>query len=154
MWAELGLIDPGAVRHPPPMVHERVAQAIDPPPPDTSPIRGLLRTTISAILYATSASVETERRPPPAPSIARGRGAPPAVSSEEVYFLPGTIDISRVRNLQEIERAPDGRELVRRHMVRGHWRRAQKTWADQHLRWIEPYWKARTWPPSSSMRTG
>jgi hypothetical protein len=28
MWAELGLIDPDAVRHPPPLVHERVAQAI------------------------------------------------------------------------------------------------------------------------------
>ena len=74
--------------------------------------------------------------------VERGRGAPPPVcSSDEVYFLPGTIDISRVRKLQEIERVPEGRELVRRHMVRGHWRRAQKAWADQRLRWIEPYWK-------------
>jgi len=115
--------------------------AIDPPPPDTSPIRGLLRTTINAILYATSASVEPERRTPPEPSSVRGRGAPPVCSSDDVYFLPGTIDISRVRKLQEIERVPEGRELVRRHMVRGHWRRAQKAWADQRLRWIEPYWK-------------
>jgi len=115
--------------------------AIDPPPPDTSPIRGLLRTTINAIVYATSASVEPERRTPPAPSSVRGRGAPPVYSSDDVYFLPGTIDISRVRKLQEIERVPEGRELVRRHMVRGHWRRAQKAWADQRLRWIEPYWK-------------
>jgi SEC-C motif len=115
--------------------------AIDPPPPDTSPIRGLLRTTINAILYATSSSVEPERRTPPAPSSVRGRGAPPVCSSDEVYFLPGTIDISRVRKLQEIERVPEGCELVRRHMVRGHWRRAQKMWADQRLRWIEPYWK-------------
>src|SRR5512143_2053239 len=53
--------------------------AIDPPPPDTSPIRGLLRTTINAILYATSASVEPERRTPPASSSVRGRGAPPGV---------------------------------------------------------------------------
>jgi hypothetical protein len=34
---------------------------IYPPPPDTSPVRGLLRTTINAILYATSASVTPER---------------------------------------------------------------------------------------------
>jgi hypothetical protein len=26
-------------------------------------------------------------------------------------------------------------------MVRGHWRRAVKTWTDQRLRWIEPHWK-------------
>jgi hypothetical protein len=26
-------------------------------------------------------------------------------------------------------------------MVRGHWRRAAKSWTDQRLRWIEPYWK-------------
>jgi hypothetical protein len=115
--------------------------AIDPPPPDTSPIRGLLRTTINAILYATSASVEPEHRRPPVSSIPRGHGARPIFSSDDVYFLPGTIDISRVRKLQEIERAPEGRELVRRHMVRGHWRRAQKVWTDQRLRWIEPYWK-------------
>jgi hypothetical protein len=114
---------------------------IDPPPPDTSPIRGLLRTTINAILYATSANVEPELRSPPAPRGSRGQGARPAISSDEVYFLPGTIDISRVRKLQEIERSPEGRELLRRHMVRGHWRRAQKAWADQRLRWIEPYWK-------------
>jgi hypothetical protein len=114
---------------------------IDPPPPDTSPIRGLLRTTINAILYATSASVEPERRSPPAPSTARNHSTRPVFSSDEVYFLPGTIDISRVRKLQELERAPGGRALLRRHMVRGHWRRAQKTWSDQRLRWIEPHWR-------------
>jgi hypothetical protein len=30
---------------------------------------------------------------------------------------------------------------LRRHMVRGHWRRAAKNWTDRRLRWIEPYWK-------------
>ncbi len=113
--------------------------SIDPPPPDTNPVRGLLRTTINAILYATSAGVEPQRRSPPTnrgPNTVR-----PAVSSDEVYYLPGTIDISRVRKLQELERAPGGHLLARRHMVRGHWRRAAKTWADQRLRWIEPYWK-------------
>ncbi|MCX5748067.1 MAG: SEC-C metal-binding domain-containing protein [Proteobacteria bacterium] len=109
---------------------------IDPPPPDMNPTRGLLRTVINAILYATSASVEPQTRSPGS-TTSGGK----SFSSEEVYFLPGTIDITRVRKLQELERAPDGRELLRRHMVRGHWRRAAKTWSDQRLRWIEPYWK-------------
>jgi hypothetical protein len=26
-------------------------------------------------------------------------------------------------------------------MVRGHWRRANPSWKEQALRWIEPYWK-------------
>ena len=113
--------------------------AIDPPPPDTNPVRGLLRTTINAILYATSASVAPERRSPP-PS--RSGPQPKQVfTSDEVYYLPGTIDITQVRKLRELERAPEGRALLRRHMVRGHWRRAAKTWTDQRLRWIEPYWK-------------
>jgi len=111
---------------------------IDPPPPDTSPVRGLLRTTINAILYATSASVTPERRSPPARSRAKPRQV---FSSDEVYYLPGTIDITRVRELQALERAPEGRALLRRHMVRGHWRRAAKNWTDHRLRWIEPYWK-------------
>ena len=111
---------------------------IDPPPPDTSPVRGLLRTTINAILYATSASVTPERRSPPARSRAKPRQV---FSSDEVYYLPGTIDITRVRELQALERAPEGRALLRRHMVRGHWRRAAKNWTDRRLRWIEPYWK-------------
>jgi hypothetical protein len=114
---------------------------IDPPPPDTSPIRGLPRTPINAILYATSANVEPELRSPPARAAlavtARARRSALTRSTS----CPGTIDSSRVRKLQEIERSPEGRELLRRHMVRGHWRRAQKAWADQHLRWIEPYWK-------------
>jgi hypothetical protein len=31
--------------------------------------------------------------------------------------------------------------MLARFMVRGHWRKAQKAWADQRLRWIEPYWR-------------
>jgi hypothetical protein len=113
---------------------------IDPPPPDMNPIRGLLRTAINAILYATSASVEPQTRSPPSPP-SRSTTKPHTFSSDEVYFLPGTIDITRVRKLQELERAPGGRALLRRYMVRGHWRRAAKTWSDQRLRWIEPHWK-------------
>jgi hypothetical protein len=114
---------------------------IDPPPPDTSPIRGLLRMTINAILYATSASVAPERRAAPERPARRSRAAAPVFSSDEVYFLPGTIDITKVRKLQELERAPDGGAMLRRHMVRGHWRRPAQTWVDLRLRWIAPYWK-------------
>ena len=91
-------------------------------------------TTQSIIGYIES----PERRSPPA---SRGPNAKRVFSSDDVFYLPGTINISRVRKLQELERAPEGRVLLRRYMVRGHWRRAAKTWADQRLRWIEPYWK-------------
>jgi hypothetical protein len=43
--------------------------------------------------------------------------------------------------MQELERVPDGRTMLRRFMVRGHWRRAAVHWIDQRLRWIQPYWK-------------
>jgi hypothetical protein len=115
---------------------------IEPQPADASPLRGLLRTTVNAILYATSAGVEPERRgPPTVKKDKKSRVAPAVFCSDEVYFLPGVIDITSVRRMQELERAPDGREILKRYMVRGHWRRAQKGWTDQRLRWIEPYWK-------------
>lgn len=56
-------------------------------------------------------------------------------------FLPGTIDIKQLRSYQALERLPDGRDILRRFMVRGHFRRAQKGWSDQRARWIAPYWK-------------
>jgi hypothetical protein len=100
--------------------------SVEPAPVDVNPLRGLLRTTINAILYATSAGVEPEHRKPP------GDRVKPSVksifSSDEVYFLPGAIDITRVRHMQELERVPSGREVLRRFMVRGHWRRANKGW--------------------------
>jgi hypothetical protein len=58
-----------------------------------------------------------------------------------VYFLPSAIEISRVRQIQALDRVPDGRAILRRFMVRGHWRRANPGWADQRVRWIQPYWK-------------
>jgi hypothetical protein len=114
----------------------------DPPLPDANPVRGLLRLVINAILYATSAGVTPELRtaPPRAPRNSRSPLAPPC-TSDSVYFLPGTIDIRSVRRFQELERAPEGRSMLSRFMVRGHWRRPQKGWTDQKLRWIEPYWK-------------
>jgi hypothetical protein len=111
---------------------------------DRSPVRGLLRTTINAILYATSAGVERQVRRPGRGSprqSSRGTASPVPVSSDEVYFLPGAIEISRLRQIQTLERVPDGRTLVRRFMVRGHWRRANPSWVDQSMRWIQPYWK-------------
>lgn len=64
-----------------------------------------------------------------------------AHSSENVYFLPEKIPLSRLRPLRDVERSHDGAELLARHMVRGHGRRAVATWSDQRMRWIEPYWK-------------
>lgn len=115
----------------------------DPPVQDSHPLRSLLHITVNAILYATSAGVAPDlRRHPEVPSRALPANAGPRVfSSDEVYFLPGKIDISRVRRLRELERVETGRRILHRFMVRGHWRRAAAKWADQRLRWIEPYWK-------------
>lgn len=113
--------------------------AVDPPVPDPSPARGLLRLVINAIVYATSAGVTPEIRTAPARPKPQNAVATP--SSDSVYFLPGAIDIHSVRRLEELERAPEGRAMLARFMVRGHWRRPQKGWQDQRLRWIEPYWK-------------
>jgi hypothetical protein len=114
----------------------------DPPVPDVNPVRGLLRLVINAILYATSSGVTPEVRTAPLRASPKRKGllGPPR-SSDSVYFLPGTIDIRNVRRFQELERAPEGRSMLSRFMVRGHWRRPQKGWTDQKLRWIEPYWK-------------
>jgi hypothetical protein len=110
--------------------------------PDMNPRRGLLRVAINAILYTTSAGVShVPRTAPPKPRASGPRGPAPAFSADDVYFLPGTIDITNVRRMQELERAPQGREMLRRYMVRGHFRRPARNWSDQTLRWIEPYWK-------------
>jgi hypothetical protein len=100
----------------------------DPPLPDASPIRGLLRLVINAVLYATSSGVRPEIRTVPpsrAPRRPKSLRSPPC-SSDSVYFLPGTIDIRSVRRYQELERAPEGRSMLSRFMVRGHWRSPQK----------------------------
>jgi hypothetical protein len=115
----------------------------DPPVRDAHSLRGLLHIILKAILYAVSAGVEPElRRKPHERETFRPPGPPPHVfSSENVYFLPGKIDISRVRHFQELERVETGRRILHRFMVRGHWRRAAAKWTDQSTRWIEPYWK-------------
>ncbi len=108
-----------------------------------NPLRGLLQVVINAILYATSAGVTPEVRLAGSGSASpRHRGMEPiSYSSDEVYFLPGAIEISQVRHLEELGRISGGREILRRFMVRGHWRRPAANWKEQRMRWIRPYWK-------------
>lgn len=107
-----------------------------------SPLRGMLQVTLNAILYATSAGVEPEiRHATIGPTTRRHGHAGQKYSSDQVYYLPGAIDISHVRRLQDLERASSGRPMLKRYMVRGHWRRASAKWKDQAMRWIQPYWK-------------
>ena len=110
----------------------------------TNPLRGLLQVTLNAVLYASSAGVEAEPRPAPSETTGkpRLRGGPPVVfSSDQVFFLPGAIEISQVRNLQHLERNSEGRQVLRRFMVRGHWRRPRAGAKEQRLSWVRPHWK-------------
>ena len=150
----LGSDPPHLVEHPlnlPPDVRVQVLPGVDPPPrvrgrhgpvPIARPLPGLLQLTLNAILYATSAGVAPEVRPSTRPPRAQEpTGTPEVFSAEEVFFLPGMIEISHLRRLQELERVPSGRALLHRFMVRGHWRRPAVAWKEQRMRWIEPYWK-------------
>lgn len=98
----------------------------------------LLHAIVNAILYAGSAGVEPvprqPRRSPPS-------GVPADSDGGGLYYLPGKISISHLRNYEAIERGQRGGQLMHRFMVRGHWRRANPNWKDQRMRWIEPYWK-------------
>nr|MBA2319778.1 hypothetical protein [Deltaproteobacteria bacterium] len=133
----LGSDPPVILEHSVPLVAERL-RGIDPegtPPP----LAGLVHAVVSAVLYATSAGAPAEHRPS---SAEPGRtGSAPAHPSDEIFHLPGTIDLSRLRQLQTLERVPSGRQMLHRFLVRGHWRRPGKAAKDQRLRWIEPYWK-------------
>ena len=111
---------------------------------DANPLRALLHVTLNAVLYAVSPSAERQLRKSPAgvQGKAAKSGSQAAVfSNEDVFFLPGAIEISHLRNLQQLERIPSGRTILHRFMVRGHWRRAPAGWKDQRMRWIAPYWK-------------
>ncbi len=97
---------------------------------------------INCIMYATSAGVESELRQPPRRKTQRARDDQTTmVSREEVFYLPGRVEISAQRKFQELARAPGGRKIMKRFMVRGHWRRANLNWKDQRPRWIRPHWK-------------
>jgi hypothetical protein len=125
---------------------DRLAPApqVEPAVPNVNPLRGLLHVSINAILYATSAGVEPHLRRAPTRTAGQPRdGSDPPItySSDEVYFLPGAIEISRIRGLQQLQRIPEGRAILRRFMVRGHWRRPAGNWTNQRMRWIAPHWK-------------
>jgi hypothetical protein len=111
---------------------------------DASPLRGLLQVTLNAILYATSAGVEPQLRNRPAglrEGKVESKSEAVVFSHEDVFFLPGAIEISRLRQFQQLERIPSGRTILHRFMVRGHWRQAAQKWKDQRMRWIAPFWK-------------
>jgi hypothetical protein len=114
----------------------------DPPVATANPLHGLIKVIVNAMLYATSSGVATEARSGEKASTAQTRQhVAPTVTGENVYFLPGAIDITQVRKLQTLSRVGEGSAMLRRSMVRGHWRRAPQTWNDQRLRWIAPSWK-------------
>lgn len=117
----------------------------------------LVHLVVNALLYSTSLPLPLPVRESPLRKVqrsAKGRGDKKRArvahrlddlrkehSADDVFFLPGRISISQVRRLQELERGEEGRGLLARFMVRGHWRHANPDWEDQRLRWIEPYWK-------------
>ena len=114
-------------------------------------LKKLTELVLHAILYATSAHLEpvllrperrsTGKRRRRRRKPAGGGGGPGLYSDEEVFYLPGHIDIGQVRQLQNIEKQDRGGKLMTRFLVRGHWRRAPAHWKDQRLRWIKPHWK-------------
>lgn len=124
----------------------------------TSPeLKRLLKVIINAILYATSAGVTPVTMESPIADLRRKKNKlgkskqgkmmgrisemKGRVSEERVFYLPGKITISQLKHYREMEKTHDGRTIMKRFMVRGHWRRANPSWQDQALRWIEPYWK-------------
>lgn len=105
-----------------------------------TPLRELLRLVLNAILYTTSADAERDTVEPakrPAPSL--GKSQP--LTSETVFHLPGTSDIGTLRELKRSVFGSTDRHQVHRCMVRGHWRRAAKSYKDQSPRWIGPHWR-------------
>jgi len=119
---------------------EALAGGVRDPLFESRQLRSLLEVVLNSILYATSAGAEPVLREPPTRSRRPAKETLP-LSSEQVWFLPGTIDISRLRALEAKQREEGGGQLTHRSMVRGHWRRAAKGWKDQRPRWIKPYWK-------------
>ena len=111
---------------------------------DANPLRALLHVVLNAVLYAVSPGVERKHRKSPCGVQSKKTNSElqtTLFSKEDVFFLPGAIEISHLRNFQQLERIPSGRTILHRFMVRGHWRRASPGWRDQRMRWIAPYWK-------------
>lgn len=103
--------------------------------------RPLLDAVVNATLYVTSAGVRIEQYRVDRSRQPNREEPEECLAGDAVYRLPGKIEISHMRKLRQVARGPNGRTLLHRFMVRGHWRRAAANWTDQSLRWIEPYWR-------------
>jgi len=117
----------------------------------------LLHLVFNAILYATSAHLDRILIPSPLLDLDQmisRRGAKKrskllrkreAISFskaiDDIFYLPGKINISKLKYYRDLDKTPGGIIISKRFMVRGHWRKANPTWTDQNLRWIKPYWK-------------
>ncbi len=124
---------------PEPQIELEVSSVI---PPQKDPLGGLLEITLNAVLYAVSPASEKIQRPSPRPKDRKGSAGPDEVfASDDVFYLPGPISISQSRQLERLDHVPSGRQIMTRFMVRGHWRRPSRSWKDQSMRWIQPYWK-------------
>ncbi|WP_437960418.1 hypothetical protein WME76_12770 [Sorangium sp. So ce119] len=107
------------------------------------PLRGLVGLVINAILYATSADADAVPGDPrgddaPPPRRRRGGAIPP---TDGIFRLPGKIDVTSLKQLKRVRRGASDVQAIRRCMVRGHWRRAGRSWKDANPRWIKPYWR-------------
>lgn len=130
--ALLGFLSPGDAHD------EELATLVASPP-----LRGLLGLVVNAILYATSADADA------VPGDPRGADAPPSrrrrngavPPTDGVFRLPGKIDVTSLRQLKRVRRGSSDVQAIRRCMVRGHWRRAGRSWKDAKPRWIKPYWR-------------
>jgi hypothetical protein len=98
----------------------------------------LLRLVVNAVLYTTSAEYRHEWRDPAPPGLSALRAT---LSGNGVYYLPGRIRIGPGEPEDVRGTARDGTTIVKRFWVRGHWRRPNRTWQDQRVRWIAPYLK-------------
>ena len=109
-------------------------------------MRKMVHLVINTILYSTSADVATETiTGSPIKWHWQPSDTEPTdteyLSSQEVIYLPGKINISHVKKMQAVEKSESGGKLMVKFMVRGHWRRANLKWKDQRPRWISPFWK-------------
>ncbi|MBF0433013.1 MAG: hypothetical protein HQK83_17150 [Fibrobacteria bacterium] len=120
-------------------------------------LKKLLHLALSSVLYSTSANLDMEVLESPISSLEQqiadsSRKRKIALkqklhkmekcySKEDVFYLPGKIDISQYQALSSMQKNDKSGVLNHRIMVRGHWRRANPSWHDQKLRWIMPFWK-------------
>lgn len=107
------------------------------------PMRHLLHLVLNTILCVTHTRMGESASPPPS-GHRSGVQSLPKWSSEEIYDLPGTIDISLLRAIRRARRGAVSREQLHRCLVRGYYRRASPNWKDQEDRWVKPYWRGPT----------